>query len=249
MIATSHPGRCGDAIFCLPTIKALCRKHWCKADMYSSDWCAPMEPLFRYQPFIRDFIIPPEYKIEGHGIGVQPWEMPIPKEKYEAVYQLGFKTYPFVALPDHIAASEGFGLLPLELEYPLERKIEGDYLVGCTKSMNECAMAFPQSPDFFEKMGERMRLVIIGMQPLAPHIKGEHQMMNMLEIASLMHFSRGFIGSPSTPHTIAAFIPHLKMVTLRHNWLDRRQMWQGEKQLVFDAPRADADAAYAFLGI
>jgi hypothetical protein len=249
MIACSHPGRCGDAIFCLPTIKALCARHQCQADFYTSDWCAPIEPLMRYQPFIHDFIIPPDYRIEGHGIGIQPWNMPIDRTKYEAVYQLGFKEYPKIPLPDHIAASADFEPLPLELEYPMGRALDGNYLVACSKSVNECAQAFPESPMFFQDMSALMRLVIVGMQPLRLELDLVHHQMNLLEVASAMHYSKGVLCSPSTPHTIAAFIPGVKMVTLKHHWLDERQMWKGSKQLVFNSPRADIKQAREFLGI
>lgn len=249
MIACSHPGRCGDAIFCLPTIKALCARHQCQSDFYTSEWCLPIASLMCAQSYIRQMIIPEDYRIEAHSIGIQPWKMPIDEGKYEAVYQLGFKDYPTIPLPDFIAASVGLPPQPLELEYPKVRKLDGDYLIACSKSMNECPMAFPESPNFFVELGSLVGLVIIGMQPLLPTFNLIHTKMNLLEVASAMHFSKGVLSSPSTPHTIAAFIPGVKMVTLKHGWLDERQMWKGEKQLVFNAPRADVKQAREWLGI
>jgi hypothetical protein len=252
IIATSHPGRCGDAIFCLPTIKALCSRHNCQTDFYTSDWCAPIAPLMLAQPFIRKFIISPGYMIEAHGIGIQPWKMPIDASQYEAVYQLGFKTYPVTPIPDHIAASEGFPPLPLALEYPKERVVPGDYLVACSKSFNECALAFPESPMFFQDMNKFVPVLTVGLQCLRQGLAHEgyaKNPANLLEVAGLIHHSKGVLCSPSTIHTIASFIPSVRMVTLKHHWLDRRQMWDGTHQLVFDAPRADVAKAREWLGI
>lgn len=235
MIACTHPGRNGDALFSLPTIKALSKKHSCNVDFYTSSWCRPLEKLFRYQSFINDFIVPENYVIREHSIGVQPWNMPVPP-KYDAVYQLGFRNYPITPIPDHISLSQGLGHLPLELEYPLERTAkEPRYFVGCPKTMEATEKFFIGFENFFKSIGNIIPI--------------HFEVMDPIELASLLHFSLGFIGSPSLRHTIACFIPNLKMVALRPAWLDERQMYHSSKQIIFHPPNLSVTMAIDFLGI
>lgn len=118
MIATTAPGKIGDAAYSLPTVKALCAKHGCQADFYTSSYCEPMRRLVEYQPYINKMVVPPDYKMEGAGCGIQPWKMPVDESKYEAVYHLGFRGNPDKALPDFIAESAGVKRGPIEYAFP-----------------------------------------------------------------------------------------------------------------------------------
>ncbi len=117
-----------------------------------------------YQQCIRDFIIPPEYVIKEHTIGIQPWQMPIDASKYEAVYQLGFKTVPETPLVDHIAASEGFDRLPLSVDFPPVRHVTGNYLVACSKARNNHRFEFPHTPDLFVLLDSLIPVVNVGKE-------------------------------------------------------------------------------------
>lgn len=117
-IAVTHPGKLGDAIYSLPTIRWLCEKHECKADFWTSSYCSPLKRLFEYQECIDEFYISPNYVIQHMGCGVQPWEVPVEKN-YDFVYQLGFKYHPDIGLSDFIAKCANAPLgMPIIYEHP-----------------------------------------------------------------------------------------------------------------------------------
>ena len=118
MIAVAHPGKIGDALYSLPTVRALCEHHNCMADFYTSEYCLPAKRFLEYQDCINEVIVPKDYKIEGFGMGIQPWEMPIPKGRYDAVYQCGFSSNPDKSLPDFIAQQHGLSKLPIQYDFP-----------------------------------------------------------------------------------------------------------------------------------
>ena len=107
MIACSHPGKIGDAIYALPTINKLCELRECTADFYTSSYCAPLKKLFEYQPYIDNFYMPDSYIIERMDMGIQPYRMPIDPAPYRVVYHLGFRHIPNTRLDRFIADSIG----------------------------------------------------------------------------------------------------------------------------------------------
>jgi hypothetical protein len=112
IIAVSHPGKMGDALYALPTARALCELWDAEADFYTSEYCKPMTRLVEYQSYIRNVIIPPAYRILRKDVGVQPWQMPIAVNLYHKVAHLGFRSVPFTNIPLFIAKQVG---APLEL--------------------------------------------------------------------------------------------------------------------------------------
>lgn len=132
LIACSHPGKMGDALYALPAIKKACEINNCKADFYTSEYCRPMERLVKYQSYIDEFIIPKNYVVERMDMGVQPYIMPIDEDKYENVYQMGFRWVPDRAIPDFIALTCGIPLpVKVEYEYPesLDEDLDEPYII------------------------------------------------------------------------------------------------------------------------
>lgn len=121
MIAVSHPGKTGDALYALPAIRYLCLRHGCMADFYTSSHLERARDLFEYQSCIRSFIVPESYRIQRYDMGIQPVDMPIPGGVYEAIYQLGYRSTPDKRLDWFIAAQAGIpynDLGPVSYEYP-----------------------------------------------------------------------------------------------------------------------------------
>ena len=108
MIACCHPGKIGDALYTLPTIRALSKKHNCKVDFYTSVYCEPILKLFEDQTEVNKARVLESYTPIDFSCGGQPWEMKLPNEsEYEKVYQLGFRSVPDKPLPEFIAESVG----------------------------------------------------------------------------------------------------------------------------------------------
>lgn len=250
MIACSHPGRMGDALYALPSVIQACERHGCKCDFYTSEWCKPISKLLKRQSYIDKVVIPPEYTIQEHSIGIQPWKMPIDEAKYEAVYQFGFKTYPLTFLADHIANENEFlPKKPLKLEYDDLGNEKWGYFVTCTKSVNDIAY-YNHLDTFFEQITRVKDVVIVGLQKIRHGgTTGCTDWTGMAyeNIPGLIHNSDGFIGVPSTPHTIATFIPHVKRYVVEAPYWDTRHVFTSNNDLVTKYP--SVEEALKFFGI
>ncbi len=116
--AFAHPGKLGDALYCLPVMRKLCADHNATCDFYTSSYCAPLKRLFEYQSFISTFHVAQDYVLNGFGCGCQPPYVPVP-DGYDAVYQLGYKEWPHGPLHQSIANSVGINEpLCIQYDYP-----------------------------------------------------------------------------------------------------------------------------------
>jgi len=129
-LAFSHPGKIGDTIYALPTIKFICDYYKVTCDFYTSEYCKPLTRLFEYQSYIDKAIIPPEYEIERMDMGVQPWNMPIDPNLYVGIIHLGFRQVPDRSLHQFIAWSIGINVdLKIQYEYPEFETLDKPYIV------------------------------------------------------------------------------------------------------------------------
>jgi len=128
-IACCHPGKIGDALYSLPTIRELCRRRGMLADFYTSEYCRPLLKLMQNQTCIDRALVCPGYTPANFGCGGQPWRMPIPPG-YDAVYQLGFRESPPCALPDYIAGVAGLPPnLPLTYDFEPTETLDEPFIV------------------------------------------------------------------------------------------------------------------------
>ncbi len=108
MLAFTHPGKVGDLLYGLPTIRQICHAKGEQADFYTSDYCYPIvRRLMERQSYINNCFLSPTYRIERMDMGVQPWRVPVDLSLYETTYHLGFKHVPNTELPAFIASEVG----------------------------------------------------------------------------------------------------------------------------------------------
>lgn len=195
----------GDCLYSLPAVRKLCQKHGCKADFYTSKWCKGLVPLLKRQSYIARVIIPDGY--EGFSrIGINPVDMPIPKESYEAVYQLGFRSMPDTFLADYICRSCGLDKQPLLIDYD-RVDIIGNYLTLDGK-------ASKMHPKIVSRVLSRMdslKVVDVG----TPTIPADR-------VPGIIDGSLGFLGVPSFPLAVATFISGIRRVVL---YTPRTVLW------------------------
>lgn len=120
-IAVSMPGKTGDAIYAIPSIRYLTEKYGVKADFYTTTHVERARDLFEYQSCVDDLVIPHGYKIERYDMGIQPWRMPVNLDEYECVFHLGYRGTPNKRLDWFMAEQVGINpkLLPrVYYEYP-----------------------------------------------------------------------------------------------------------------------------------
>jgi len=213
-IACTHPGKLGDALYSLPSIREISRRHERKVDFYTSSYCAPLRRLFEAQNCIDRFIVAPGYVLQDFSCGGQPWFVPVPDE-YDVVYQMGFQAIPDRSLPDHISSSMGLPIgLPIIYDHDLPQlDIDEPYIISAPR---------PGLP--FREIADRspIRVVEIGGtgegtgSPRALDKTG----LDMLEVLPWLAHARGFVGYHSAMLVLANGFPIPKVV-----WTPSNAQW------------------------
>lgn len=207
MIAVAHPGKIGDMFYVMPTVAALAKKHGCQVDFYTSKYCGPAVSLLEYQPQVARVIIPDNYVINNFGQGVQPWEIPINPNGYEAVYQLGMRKWPEKGLIEFYAEIAGvtpepfhFDAPPLALPCSVDRPI---VISVCQRTNKDYATAVIRA---FGDQYPIYQVGWVGQTPLPGVINGA--MPDFLETASIFRNARLYAGGTGANSVLAiAFYP------------------------------------------
>ena len=218
MIAVSHPGKIGDALWALPTIKWLCEKHGCQADFFTSPYCAPMLSLVAYQPYIRTAQVMPGYVAVAYAPGVQPWDMGLSLDGYDAVYELGFRGHPRCDLGNYIASLVGAPAeLPVEYEFPRGHvDVKAPYYVLAPRGD---AMFSPLYTEFMN----RSEIPVVQLGSAGEAIEGtsiDRTGLSMLDTLAWIEGSEGYIGPASSHLVLANGFRVPKVVTLPGHGLE-----------------------------
>lgn len=206
-LAFSHPGKMGDALYVLPTIRYITKYFNTNADFYSSEYCRPMKRLMEYQNCITNMFFPDNYMVERMDMGVQPWYIPIDISLYETVFQLGFRQTPDCTLPRFIATTAGIGA---------HQKIEVKYDCPDIETLNEPYIVIgPRGHTTFEPLYldiiEKSPIKVVqvgGAGDAVGQIAGNDKVVDftggdMLETCSWLKKSKGFIGLMSAMLVLA----------------------------------------------
>lgn len=130
MIACSFPGKIGDALYSLPTVRQISKIYNTKIDFYTSTYCRGLKNLIEYQPYINKCIVSENYQIKRYDMGIQPWLMPINTTGYDKVFHLGYKTVPNTSLHHFIANSVGIRIPgDISYSYPEYKTLDEPYIV------------------------------------------------------------------------------------------------------------------------
>ena len=223
VIAVAHPGKIGDALYALPTVRYLCERHGGQADFYTSSYCAPLTKLLLQQPCIRKVIIPKDYEIEHMFRGVQPWKMPLPEKDYAAVYQLGFQQDPDRPIHDFIAdrvdAPAG---LPITYDFPDQPTLNEPYLVLAPGRAIQFRKTFL---DIIKR--SQIKCVIIGGREEFLGEGLDRTGLDLVETLPWIAHAQGFIGVMSSQLVLANAFPIPKVVLHDGVTWDLRHVIQG----------------------
>lgn len=198
MIACSHPGRMGDALYALPTIKKVCETRGTISDFYTSDYCMPLKSLFERQSYIHKFYIAPNYVVDNYGCGAQPWYVPMDSSLYECTYQLGFRYTPDTALHKFIGASAGVAVNKVEYEYDDFETLDRPYIVVAPRGQTTYTELFR---DVVRKCGYDS--VIIGGQSDYIGVGIDATGMDMLKTLTWISKAKAFVGIMSSQLVLA----------------------------------------------
>ena len=207
MIACTHPGKIGDAIYALPTIKGLTKLTKSKADFYTSSYCVALKSLFEYQPYINKFYVAPNYVIERMDMGIQPYRVPVDIGLYSIVYHLGFRYVPDRPLHEFIAT-----YTPVEkvdkptYTYPDFETRDEPYIVVSPKGESTFIKLFN---DFIQACP--IDCVIVGSEGEYTGFGIDKTGLDFLETTTWIAKSKGFLGMPFSQLTIANGFDILKV--------------------------------------
>jgi len=213
--AFAHPGKMGDFLYILPTVKYICERDGAIADIYTSEMCRPTESLIKYQSYVNDFIIPPEYKMEHFNLGVQPWNIPIDESQYDKVYQLGFQAYPDGPLHKYIAKCIGIeDVADPQYEYPDITFYDKPYVVvGYCSHHTDSRLE--QAYEYFVETCPIQTVQVGGSKDRIKSGKPHDQIgIDFLNLASLISNASAYVGFYSGQTAIAnGFQGLLKILT------------------------------------
>lgn len=202
MLAFTHPGKVGDMLYALPTVKAICEIKKQPADFWTSEYCYPIvKRLVERQSYIRKCILSPTYVIEGMDMGVRPALVPIDYTLYETTYHLGFRTVPDKVLPAFIARSVGSTWNgKIEYEYDDLETLDEPYIVLAPRGETSYKSTFL---DLIKK--SPIKTVIIGGMG---DLIGDGTALNkcgldLVETLPWIAKSKGFVGLMSSQLVLA----------------------------------------------
>jgi hypothetical protein len=203
--AAAHPGKIGDLLYILPSLRYIYEATRVKFDVYTSEYCLPVKELFEYQECVSGFYVAPDYIIERMDMGIQPWYVPIPNpEQYARIYQLGFRTVPDRMLHQFIGEYAGISE-PLAIKYDVP-KLDKDVLFDV-----EYYVIAPRGRTTFEhifnELVQKRKCVVVGAECDYTGYGFDYTGHNFLETASVIAQSKGFVGLMSSQLVLANGFP------------------------------------------
>jgi hypothetical protein len=97
------PGRAGDILWALPTIRAISEHQGAPVDLLVAGEFESLLPLLEQQPYLgavlADHAWGMDNWIDGGGSLQQAWQPPTDVSGWEAVYHLGYRGWPELPLP------------------------------------------------------------------------------------------------------------------------------------------------------
>jgi hypothetical protein len=215
MIVTM-PGKLGDALYSLPTIKLLSEIRGEKITFWTSPYCKPLKTLFEAQRCVKDVFIDNQYAYQHDNLGMQPWRMQNAELVGQEVIHLGFRGYPPCSLPLYMLRLAGFDTseqkveASMVLDYTITRKIEGDYIVLAPKTLN------PQFEELWRALTTEYKVVSIGTE----YFPGTIDMtgLDFLETCAIIDNAKLYAGTLSAMLALANFFNVPKIVPYDQRW-------------------------------
>jgi ADP-heptose:LPS heptosyltransferase len=212
-IAVTHPGKLGDALYSLPTIRHISKILGSKVDFWTSEQCRPLIDLFKAQSCINDVFIAKNYVAQHHGCGTQPWEL-IPEKEYVRIYYLGLRNYPQGRLVDYYPAVHGFTFCDTTISYDMPMsQISPPCVVVCPGRnpllkglFSQIMKALAKENNVFQ-IGPESELINLEIPSLinCPNL-------DMLETVQTLNCAKLFIGTLSANLVLANGFPCKKII-------------------------------------
>lgn len=247
--AVTHPGKIGDALYALPTIRYLYEISGNKVDFYTSDYCRPMKELFEYQSCVGRFIVSEGYVVERMDMGCQPIYLPVPNGEYDTVFHLGFRGIPDTRLDHFMSLSVGIdpsNLKPIQYEVPeykssnstflldfLAEKKSGYYVLG-TRGITTYDDTFKRFVEIADKP-----VVIVGSSHEYNGYGFNYTGLDLLKTAYIMSKSSGYVGLMSSMLVLANGFNMKKVIPHDGRSWDMRHVVYSDRHEYLVSPTAE----------
>jgi hypothetical protein len=221
------PGKAGDFLYSVASSRYLSQAHNEKIDFYTSPYCENLRRLMEYQDYTNEFIVPESYKDYWFAWGVQPADMPIPKEKYSNVYQFGYHAFPDRTLPAWFMHSIGLDNINQSclgmFKYPEVETLNGDYVVIAPRR----DLSFEKTFKHFIEICPVPIVQIGGIRETWPGREGDIDItcLDWLETVSWISKAKGFFGIISSQGALAHNFDIPKVFPFHDGW-DMRHVVQ-----------------------
>lgn len=120
-IAVTMPGKIGDLLYSLPTVRYVSKILGDKVDFWTQKECLPVKRLLENQSYINKVYINESYVKQHDQCGVQPWFLE-PEGKYDRIYHMGLRDYPKGRLVDYYPQIHGFTMCDTTISYDFDKK-------------------------------------------------------------------------------------------------------------------------------
>jgi hypothetical protein len=209
VIACTHPGQIGDALWAVPAMRELCRRRGCRADFWTSRACAAAADLIDAQEFVRHCVVDYGQRVEGGGGGIQPWHVPNAEGKdfgYASVYHFGIRSAITVPIPEYYCSMYGLPQLPNRYDLPSGYEgralTEGPFVCLASRGENDYKQ-------LFREFVRRCPVPVVEVGYPAQHVGTDLGSIDrtshgFLEMAWVISKCRWFVGLMSAPLVIAS---------------------------------------------
>lgn len=215
-ISVSHPGRLGDALYCLPTVRHLSKIFDTKIDFWTSNYCKPLVNLLKKQTYINEVFINEQYIAHHHNCGTQPSILEC-LGKYDKIFHLGIREYPQCRLVDYYPTIHGFTMVDTTIKYDFPPLVGGskDRIIVCPGRntvfkplLTELMTSLADEYNPVYQIGPKEECISIDSPSVLTYN------VDMLETLSYMSDAKLFIGTLSANLVLANGFPDLKKVIL-----------------------------------
>jgi len=202
--AAAHPGKMGDLLYIIPTLRYIYEATGIPFDVYTSEYCAPLKSLFEYQKCVSQFIVAPDYKIERMDMGIQPAYVPIPNEqRYARIFQLGFRSEPDRMLHQFIGEYAGISE-PLAIKYDYPKLTTVDWQLPYYVIAPRGKTTYEH---IFNELAQQRTCVVVGTESDYTGYGINMTGKDFLETLSILSGASGFVGLMSSQLVLANGFP------------------------------------------
>lgn len=110
-ILCTFPGRFGDILWALPTVRALSEAHDTPIDLMIAGAYGALAPLLREQSYLGTVTADPLWEVQQTA-PMSPRTPPYIHYGWDAIYHLGYRGWPVLTLPDEIAEQHNIHAAP-----------------------------------------------------------------------------------------------------------------------------------------